>query len=313
MHPILKRLSYSGIGTLHLCPRKYWLTKLLGRAVEETDDLNFGKAVGAGVQMLLTGSSKEEIYLYILSHWVMDIEDIDQKTLNKKKTIWHAFHAIEVFTVTWLPIFQKEYEVANFQGKSASELGFRIYIGDDYEYRGFVDIVLINKKTRQIIVLEIKTTAYANVYPESYQNSEQGLIYSILGDYIVAQPEYADINSSAYQVFYLVYKTKSYEYEKFVFTKTAAMRAAWVKQMLIEVSQMEMYDKDEHWPIHGESCRAFGRTCQFFGTCTLSDNSLLAGVAELVLPNEGDKFQFNLQLIDIINTQLQKQLETTNV
>jgi hypothetical protein len=37
---------------------------------------------------------------------------------------------------------------------------------------------------------------------------------------------------------------------------------------------MEMYDADADWPMHGESCSAYSRACQFIDICTMETSSI---------------------------------------
>lgn len=307
IHNILKRLSHSSILLLHSCPRKYQLTKLLGRGEgEESDDLTYGDAVGYGIQQILLGKSLEKIFIEIFVRWNMDIIDTDEKTEKKKKTLWHAYHALNIFDRRHKDAILTEYEVAEFNNQPACELGFRINIGSDFYYRGFVDVVLIHRTTRELTVLEIKTTASKFVSAAKFQNSGQGLGYSLVCDYIAQQ--HPDVKGSHYKIFYLVFKTPVEEYEPFHFPKSHSARAIWIKQLLQEVDHILGYDKDDLWPMYGESCTAFNRDCTFLGVCNLSDDVVIKG-ANPEIKDESKAFTFDISLMDLINAQLERSQE----
>jgi len=305
IHPILKLLSHSSILLLHSCPRKYQLRKLRNLPLEESDDLTYGSAIGHGIQQLLLGRSMQDVWLEIFVKWNMDILDDDEKTQRKRKTLWHAFHTLNIFEGRYKQIILDEYEVASFNGKPAVELSFRLALGNGFFYRGFVDVVLIHRQTRQLVVLEIKTTASKYVSPARFQNSGQGLGYSVVCDYIARGRN--DVEGSHYKVFYLVFKSTAEEFEPFHFPKSYSQRAIWIKQLLQEVEHIIGYDKDGLWPMYGESCEAWGRACEFLGVCNLSDESILVGTVPE--PREEPDFTFEISLMDLINAQLDRNQE----
>ena len=86
----LKLLSNSSCGLLHMCPRKYQLTKQWRENVrDETVDTSYGKMFGEGIQRLLIGHSLKEAYLYAASQWSMELDDF-----KGKKSFWNCLEAI---------------------------------------------------------------------------------------------------------------------------------------------------------------------------------------------------------------------------
>jgi len=252
----------------------------------------------------MVGRSKEVVWLEIFLRWGMDLASDDVGTERKKKTLWHAYHALDVFSGRHLDDLLTEFDVATFNGKPAIELGFRINIGNDFYYRGYVDVVLINKKTRELVVLEIKTTASKFVSAAKFQNSGQGLGYSLVCDYIAQQ--HPDVQGSHYKIFYLVFKTPVAEYEPFRFPKSHSARAMWIKQLLQECEHINGYDSDQLWPMYGESCTSWNRDCEFLGVCNLSDDMVLKGANPEV---KEETFHFEISLMDLINAQLERSQE----
>lgn len=304
IHPILKRLSHSSLLLLHACPRKYQLQKLLSRPEEESDDLTYGDVVGFGIQQLLVGRPLEEVWIEIFLRWGSDVIEYDDKTFKKKKTLWDAYHALNIFNGRYKTKLLEEYDVATFAGKPAVELGFRINIGSEFYYRGYVDVVFIHKRTRELVVLEVKTIGSKFVSPAKFQNSGQGLGYSLVCDYIAQANK--DINGSSYKILYFVYKTLAEDYEPLPFPKSHSQRALWIKQLLIDVDHILGYDKEGCWPMHGESCHSWGRDCTFLGVCNLSDDVILKNVNPELKKEE---FTFDISLMDLINAQLERHQE----
>lgn len=304
IHPILKRLSHSSILLLHACPRKYQLRKLLRMPEEESDDLTYGDAVGYGIQQLLIGRSLQAVFLEIFLRWGSDVIEYEDKTLRKRKTLWHAYHALNKFDRTFKETLLNEYEVATFHGKPATELSFRINIGADFYYRGFVDVVLVHKRTRELVVLEIKTTAAKYITPGKFQNSGQGLGYSIVCDFLAQNTP--NIAGSSYRILYFVFLTPNDEFEQMPFPKSHSQRAYWIKQLLMDVEHIQGYDREGIWPMYGESCHSWNRDCEFLGVCNLSDEVVLKDANPEV---KEEQFTFDISLMDLIESQLQRHQE----
>jgi hypothetical protein len=301
IHSSLKLLSNSSSVTLHKCPRKFEIYRMLGKQVDEQGDehLDFGSAVGEGMQEYLVSGSYEKAVMKVFRSWKKDLDD-DQGA-KSKKLFWHAVFAMQKF-VEFRQTVLAQYEVAYFDGKPAIELGFSIDIGDGFFYRGFLDALLIHKITRQLKVLECKTTKFRNVHEASYANSGQGLGYSLVVD-AIANILQLDAGAS-YEVIYPVYKTLAYEWEPFFFTKSHTQRALWIKNIIRDIQHIAEYAADNHFPMHGESCFDFFRPCEYFGVCEISSKVLFAGVKELEVKAVDPKYQFNFTLDQIIEAQL---------
>lgn len=303
LHHVLKQLSHSSTLLLHACPRKYELTKLLGRSdnIEDSEDLTFGEAVGTGIQQLLMGVSVKQVWINLFVKWKRDIIDVSDKEEKKKKTIWHAYNALEIFNRIHLPQLLEEYDVAKFDGKLACELSFRIDIGSGFAYRGFVDAVLLHKKTKELMVLEIKTTASKFVNPAKFQNSGQALGYSLVCDLLAHRIK--EVAGSSYRVLYLVFKSPLNEYEPLPFNKSHSQRAMWIKNLLIEVDTLLLYEKESCFPMHGESCESWGRACEFLNVCNLSNEFVVHGANPAI---KEENYTFEIPLLDLINAQLER-------
>lgn len=293
----LQQLSYSSLLTLHSCPRKYQLDKL--QAEFELEDIEssitfaFGHAVGTGIQLAFEGNSESEILFKLFLAWEPDLA---AENPRQNKSFYHAIFAVQKFLALREAGYLDDYELVYWNDKPACELSFRVTIFDGFRYRGFVDVVLRHKKTGKVIVLELKTTSATNLNPATYKNSAQAIGYSIVLD--VLFPEL-----SSYEVLYLVYTTKTYEYTPLPFEKSYLQRALWIRELLLDVETIKMYEEAGVYPMHGESCYNFYRECKYLNICTLSTDKLTDPA-----PTEPkvEEFQIELTLNDLIQSQLNK-------
>lgn len=302
--PRIKQLSYSSMLTLHNCPRKYQLYKLGGK-VELVEDIPgsltfaYGHAVGAGIQGLLEGDSLAQVIWREFLAWDVDLLADNPK---QNKSFWGALHALAQFDSMRSNGYLNDYELVSYQGKPACELSFVIHFPDGFRYRGFVDAVLRHRITGEIVVLECKTTNSANVNPAQYKNSAQAIGYSIVLDALF--PEL-----SSYKVIYLVYQTKAEEYVQIPFEKSYYLRALWIRELLLDIETIKMYEAAEIYPMRGESCYSFFRECEYLQVCTLSTEHLATPFTEEAAAKiESDiaQFQIHVSLADLINAQLNK-------
>jgi hypothetical protein len=298
MDPRLQQLSYSSLLTLHSCPRKFQLDKLQAEFIPEDAESSvtfaFGHIVGHGIQLCFEGSTLEQTTWILFQEWKPDLYAENTKQV---KSFYHALFAVQKFYAMYSLGYLNEYELVQYNGKPACELSFRISTPDGFKYRGFVDVVLRNKNTGEIIVLELKTTSSTSLNPATYKNSAQAIGYSVVLD--VLFPEL-----SSYQVLYLVYTTKNYEYNPLPFEKSYLQRALWIRELLLDIELIKMYEGAGVYPMHGESCYNFYRECKYYGLCTLSTDSLTDPPPEEAKVEE---FQIELTLQDLIESQLSKE------
>jgi len=295
----IRQLSYSSILTLHQCPRKFQLYKL--RTTHRSEELekstitfSFGHVVGEAIQMVFEGLPEEQIIWKMFRAWRAPLFAIDEKL---KKSFWTAIIALQKFISLRKQGFLDEYDLVHYNGRPATELSFAITFPDGFRLRGFVDAVLVHKVTGKIIVLECKTTGATNVQPATYKNSSQAIGYSIVLDAIF--PALSD-----YEVLYLVYQTGSLEFTTLPFKKDYLQRALWIRELLLEIERIKMYEEAEIYPMHGESCFMFGRECEYYQTCTLST----AYLTKPCTPAEEDTldYQVNITLLDLLDAQARK-------
>ena len=294
----IRQLSYSSRLSLHTCPRKFELYKKRTTAREQEHPLTtitfaFGHVVGEAVQLALKdGVTEQEVIWKAFLGWHTDLFANDEKA---QKSFWDAILAIKRFFALKNAGFLDNYELVTYQGKPACELSFVVDFPDSFRYRGHVDAVLQHKETKKVVVLELKTTAAASLHPSTYKNSAQAIGYSVVLDSIFG-------TLSSYDVIYLVYQTKSREYTQIPFTKTYLQRALWIREMLLDIEIIKMYEAAEVYPMYGESCNAFFRDCEYINTCTLSNEH----ITKPCTPEMEDKteYQIKLTLADLLETQL---------
>lgn len=293
----LQRLSYSSLLTLHECPRKFQLDKL--QAEFEMEDIDssvtfaFGHCVGYGLQLALENKSEAEIIWELYKMWS---PDLFAENIKQVKSFYHAVFAVQKFISLRESGYLADYELVSYMGKPACELSFCITLPDGFKYRGFVDVVLQHKLTGEVIVLELKTTSATNLNPTTYKNSAQAIGYSVVLD--VLFPEL-----SSYKVLYLVYTTKNFEYNPLEFDKSYLQRALWIRELLLDIEVIKLYEEAEVYPMRGESCLSFYRDCKYLNLCTLSTDKITDPPP---LEEKQEEFQINLTLQDLIEAQLRK-------
>lgn len=296
----IRQLSYSSLQTLHSCPRKFQLYKLRSTArTEESLQSNitfaFGHVVGEAIaSSFLSGKSKEAIIFDMFLHWHAHLFAVDEK---QNKSFWMAVIALERLLAMKEAGLFKDYELLYYDGQPAVELSFAVTFPDSFRMRGFVDAVLRHRTTGKLLVLECKTTSAATLNPAMYKNSSQAIGYSVVLDVIAP-----DISS--YEVMYLIYQTKTGEFNLMPFVKTYLMRAEWIQDLLFDIETIKMYEHAGIYPKRGESCFSFFRECEYFNSCGLSTEHITVPCSEKM--EDKTKYQINLTLMDLLDAQLKK-------
>lgn len=295
----VRQLSYSSLLTLHSCPRKFQLQKLrtvhrTAESLKSTITFSYGHVVGEGIALALEGRSESEIIFQMFLSWHSpSIFDEDEKA---NKSLWSAIIAIRRFLILRDSLL-KDYELVHYQDKPATELSFAITFPDGFRLRGFVDAVLRHRITGEVLVLECKTTGFKAVNPATYKNSAQAIGYSVVLDHL-----YPDLSS--YKVLYLVYSTTAGEYLPIPFTKSYLQRALWIRELLLDIETIKMYDAAEIYPMRGESCFSWNRECEYINTCTLSTANLTKPCTQEM--EDKTEYQVQISLQDLLESQLGK-------
>lgn len=304
----LKQLSYSSRLTLHSCPKKYQLYRMNSIVKEDDGDIGasvtfaFGHIVGLGIQELLTHNDLDKAIWACFLMWEPDLLDSNPK---QNKSFWLGINAIQKFHFLLKNRFLDGWCLYRLEdGKPATELSFIVSFPDGFTYKGFVDAVLVHPDSKEVMVLEVKTTSSYALSAATYKNSAQAIGYSIVLDSLFP-------NLSSYQVQYLIYKTKSCDYEVMNFTKDYLARALWIREILLDIESIKMYQNAGIYPMHGESCNNFYRECEYMNICTLGLDRLTVPLSaedgEKILEGNKKSFQIQLSLTDLIQSQLSKE------
>jgi len=282
------------------CERRFELDRLLVNPSalprEEAPYHIRGTAYGAGVQAyLLTGDINFAMMVCWLSYNPQS-EDLDKvPTISQARTINNLF-----LSKDRLDRIRERYKVATFNGKPAIELLFKIHIGRWY-YIGHIDIVLYDMKLKMYVVLEVKTTAFKifDLRP-LFQNSPQGIGYSIVLDGIVGK------NENRYGVLYLVCRDKNNsdfipDVEAFHFNKTILDRLKWFYTLSSDVQRLDDMYNHGVFPMRGHSCVHFGKTCPHFGFCTTTAGD----IKKKAIPDKR-KYDFEFELDSLIEDHISR-------
>jgi hypothetical protein len=147
------------------------------------------------------------------------------------------------------------------------ELGFGIQYHNGTWERGYIDLVLQNKHTKEIVVLEVKTSGALSVGTDAdWHNSPQGLMYVIIVQYLLAQHD-VHVNS---RVLYIEYNKRHKQYTIFPFEKPAREQAEFLIACMYDVKMREMLFDAKVKLLKSGKCKSYGRQCDFFGVCDLS-------------------------------------------
>jgi PD-(D/E)XK nuclease superfamily len=301
--PRILNLSYSSLLTLHSCPRKLQLQRL--NSIQESTEsqsesitFSFGHTVGLGIQLILERKSWEEIYWRLFLEWK---PELFAENIKQNKSFSHAIFAVQKFRALLNSDYLDGYELVTYKDKPACELSFLISLPNGFKYRGFVDAVLRHKISGKIVVLEVKTSSAATVNPATYKNSAQAIGYSIVLDTLFP-------TLSSYEVQYLVYSTKQYQYDSLQFTKSYVQRARWIRELILDIEIISMYEANDLYPMRGESCYSFFRECEYLGLCQMDTAKLtspLTAEMETSMLKKESEYQIQITLDDLIKSQIQ--------
>lgn len=318
----LNATSYSKLGLLHECPRKYELTMLesngacieleteLGEIVDtEPAQVNlhfaYGHAVGAGIQTFATTgnlvSAQWAAFLAWKAPW--DAEFLDKKGNPTGKSLTWALYAVEKFAQFW-DEHLSEWEILTLpDGRPAVELAFGVDTQNGYFHYGHIDAVLQHRETKRLAVWEGKTTGASVIKDAAYGNSYQALGYSVVIDALSQQ---LGLPNSDYEVFYIVYSSKEKKYQLLPFPKSLAQRAEWLQDLLLDHAMIEKYNELGFYPKRGDACvNKFGFTCKWYGTCQMRTSSLFPGAKLPVLTavSDGKSVDYTFTLDELVAAQ----------
>lgn len=289
------RLSDSTLKTLHTCERLYQLERLLNgnTAKQHRPATVLGTSFGVGVASYFTYQLKEKaLWDAWLAYFPKEEDDVRNQAVCMNM-LERSFSVIDNLLQDW--------EVATFQGKPAIELSFRLDIDGNYYFVGYIDLVLRNRWTGRYAVVDAKSTGLKlfDLSPV-YQNSPQGIGYSIVLDQIVGE-ELAE-----YDVFYFSGQLGSgngFEpnIKPLVYPKTLQDRLHWFISLGLDVNHLKEMKNLGIYPQRGHNCLQFMKPCKHFGTCSL------VGLDREAEEQEDDEtYQFSFKLDELIENHLRR-------
>lgn len=303
-------LSYSSLGLLNSCPRKFELYKyhpLTSVEVprDETPALVQGKAVGIGLATYLETRSLEAA---VFQTWLNYYPRLEDNVRDQTK----AIRIVE--TLIKCPLIAGgRYSLAKLNDKPCVETSFCIKISKTLPiyFVGFLDGILTdnNDPTGQTLVpLELKTSSLAANLECVYKNSAQGNGYGLILDKI------SGTLGKTYDIQYLiaqVKRTKAEQYSPEIhllkFKKTIVDRLEWLMDIKLQLQRIETYNAVGLFPKDGSSCLAWNRPCKFFDLCNLSGSAGPLGDKdrEDKATDVWMEYDYYFELDDLINDALQ--------
>lgn len=265
-------LSFSRLNTLHTCARKFQLAELLNlKQFTPSAHTAFGHAFAAGAQEYLAARSRgmctedARALAFVCAVAAWDMENLWARDKGGSKCIERALLGVDRFIATEAEQLLEHYEVAQFADRQAVELFFFLRLPNGYSFQGHIDLVLRNRETGELVVLEIKTEGGAfNI--AKWSNSAQALGYNCIlnahGMITGAQ--------AAYHVLYLHFDTVNLDFTLAPFSKPLSVSSEWLTSLLLEVQMLELYKEYGVYPKDGNACFEWKRNCEFYGTCDLT-------------------------------------------
>jgi hypothetical protein len=200
--------------------------------------------------------------------------------------------------VSQMDTLREDWDVAEFKGKPAIELSFRLDIpteGHEIYYVGYIDVVLRNRWTNRYAVLDAKTTGLKlfDVDP-LYKNSTQLIGYSTAIDQIVGQEQ------AEYDVLYLVGQLPEDtgffpKIHTLTYAKKLSDRLDFFISLGLDVERLARMLELNSFPRRGGNCLQFFKPCREFGTCHLHAAEFYQDADE-----EDIEYDFRFSLDDVI-------------
>lgn len=306
--------SYSKLLKLHECPRAFELDmyekskpelEVAAFAPQENLDFAYGHAVGSGIQAYAATGNLQAAQFAAFIAWKApwDAEKVDKRGVKSGKSLNWALYAVEKFASFWASTFE-EWEVLKLpSGKLGVELEFAVDTGDGFTFVGHIDVVLRHKTSGRLAVWEGKTQGSDTVDEATHGNSYQALGYSVVVDAISTA---YGLPQSDYEVYYIVYSSKTKEFTLLPFTKNLTQRAEWLQSILLDHAMITKYFDLGFFPKRGANCvNKYGRRCFWYGACGLRNESIFPGVepSNMESTDELVNLDFKFTLSELIAAQ----------
>lgn len=280
-------LSYSKLNMLHECPRKFMLHNIEHRGTFQPNiHLAFGHAYGAGVQTFIHYATLwrdredgkqlalERAIAAAIANW--DMYDLLAYDANSNKNFGTVVSAIRIFAddsaqlIADYDIFM--FDCADGTQKAANELLVYAHIVDGYSMQMHIDCILQHRETKQLAVVEIKTGSRP-FDSSDYANSSQSMGYCA-----ALQAKFGMHNVQPISI-YICYDAKNSQHYLFEFVRDIHVGMEWAATLALDIEQLDRYVTESFWPRRGNACKTFGRQCQFFGSCNMTQYNRSSGVS----------------------------------
>lgn len=274
-------MSFSSLGTLHSCERKFLLKKYAPIEAEleiPTPNLVLGSAVGNGYAAALAedaGYPTPHGLPSFLETWLLYSPNVANSYINR--AVAHA--TVEALTQAPFPpeddLDPCDWRLGYVNKKPATEIGFAVKLTDDLHgrpvyYIGYLDAILYSPSTGAYRPLELKTTSAAASSPLLFQHSYQALGYALVLRSIMKRR--LQTLTVHYRVARLA-KSKAQMYkpviEDWFFKKDITVQLEWLISLHETLNRLTFMADNGCWPQRHTGCNNYGRPCEFFGICDL--------------------------------------------
>ena len=292
----LYRLSHSSLNLLNKCERFYQLERLLLGSTERQHypATVLGTAYGAGVASYLVHQDQDKALYDLWLAYFPILEDAVRTEAVAANLL--------IASIPELDNLLQDWEVLTFNSKPAVELSFSLQIDPKFYYVGYVDVVLKNKWTGRVAVMDVKTTALKLLdLSPLYQNSDQCLSYSIVLDKVVGEA------NADYDVLYFVGQLGSGNgfspiIKPYSFSKSLHDRLDWFISLGLDVKHITEMMELGIFPKRGDACLQYNRPCKHFGTCQLHGFDRMPEEVE----EDTKEYQFTFELEALIQDHIDR-------
>ena len=294
------QLSHSSQMTYHNCARKFEFTKLFNKGVSlQTVPMGAGSALHAGVQSYLTDYNIDKaIYNLSLDYPAEVYADFPVPTRSLEACV----ATLEDFINSGILYDYELVHIENFG--PGREIFFEIHFPKlathiPFSYIGYIDLLLKNKSTGEILVADIKTHRDNQVTEKAYKFSQQCTPYSLVIGQALGQDTIEQLNILYISMYIDIYKPET---KLFYFTKSQADITEWATEIrndILTIDDRMFNNKPFPRVIDAFPCR----TCAFFDHCDERDTKFLKENLDFFFPSRDDgkkhgtpTFSFNLEI-----------------
>ena len=275
------RLSHSSMGQFKSCPRKWEFSKMYACPVRTSSLATMsGSVVHIGFQDYMTnGDLEQAIWKMMMAYdWVNAPAPLHTSSIETcvgvlQKLVEHYDSAC--YELVWIqspsgediPAVEVPFQInfnigVNLPSKDGKETKFV-----PFTYIGYIDAIVKNKNTGEIIVEDIKTTrTEPSDIAAMYKHSEQCVPYAIAINKVLGEP------ISALHVSYIIgcMSVDSPQVLRMDYYKTSEDVEDWARSMLVYLNNLKLFIENQWFPRDGGSCVAYGNRCAFFEECAMS-------------------------------------------